>query len=89
MDALGADNVTAVKLPYSYTQAMSHEDADFEIQALGVSAHTLSIQPAFHTLLHTLKPIFENHPPTLPEENLRARLRLILLMALSNQTGKN
>lgn len=86
-DALGAENVTAVLLPSRYSSAMSLEDAMAQVKALGVHHEELSIEPAFETLMQTLKPHFPDHNLGTTEENLQARVRGILLMALSNKMG--
>jgi NAD+ synthase (glutamine-hydrolysing) len=86
-DALGADNVTALLLPSQYTASMSIEDAKAEAESLGVKYHIISIQKIFETFLGELQPIFADTKPDVTEENMQARIRGILLMALSNKTG--
>jgi NAD+ synthase (glutamine-hydrolysing) len=88
VDALGSDQVTAVKMPSRYTQAISNEDADLQIQALGVKAHTFPIETAFKACLETLQPVFSQFPSTTAEENLQARIRGMFLMGLSNKTNQ-
>lgn len=88
VDALGSDQVEAVLMPSRYTADMSNEDAILEAQALECQTHILPIEPAFHTFLEMLKPVFEGLPNDLTEENIQARCRGILLMALSNKKGK-
>lgn len=88
VDALGADRVHAVMMPSRYTADMSLEDAKLQLRALGVTSTILSIEPAFKSLLTTLTPSFAQLPEDTTEENLQARIRGILLMALSNKTGK-
>ena len=88
VDALGAGAVTAVSLPSRYTAGMSNEDAEIEARMLGVDYHRLPIEPAFDTFLHTLEPLFAGLAPDTTEENIQARCRGVLLMALSNKTGK-
>lgn len=87
VDALGAARVHAVMLPSRYTADISSQDALEQLTILGVEHSTLSIEPAFHTLLETLAPSFLNRAPDTTEENLQARIRGVLLMALSNKTG--
>ncbi len=87
VDALGASRVHAIMLPSRYTANMSSDDARLQLQALNVQHTTLSIEPAFNTLMKTLAPAFVNHAPDTTEENLQARIRGVLLMALSNKTG--
>lgn len=86
-DALGPERVWGIALPSRYTAAMSNEDAREEAQRLGVRFDTLSIEPAFAALLETLEPLLEGRAPDLTEENLQARCRGVLLMALSNKHG--
>ncbi len=87
VDALGASRVHAVMLPSRYTADMSSQDALEQLQTLNVQHMTLPIEPTFETLLTTLAPAFQNRAPDTTEENLQARIRGILLMALSNKTG--
>jgi len=88
VDALGADAVSAVSLPSRYTAGMSNEDAAIEARTPGVDYHLLPIEPAFDAFLHTLEPLFAGLPPDTTEENIQARCRGVLLMALSNKTGR-
>jgi NAD+ synthase (glutamine-hydrolysing) len=87
VDALGADKVRAVMMPSLYTAQMSIDDAREMAQLVGVQYEELDIQPTFSTLLDTLAPAFKNLPTDTTEENLQARIRGTLLMALSNKTG--
>lgn len=87
VDALGASRVHAVMMPSRYTSTMSHEDAQAELDALHVHSTTLSIEPAFKSLLETLEPVFSGQAVDTTEENIQARIRGILLMALSNKSG--
>ena len=88
VDALGAEHVHAVLLPSRYTAQMSNEDALAQIKHLKVSHSTLSIEPAFAALTTTLEPIFAGLASDTTEENIQARIRGLLIMALSNKTGK-
>ena len=87
VDALGASRVRAVLMPSRYTADMSNEDAQQQAEALQVHYTTLAIEPAFQVLLTTLAPSFNGMPADITEENLQARIRGLLLMALSNKTG--
>lgn len=87
VDALGADKVHAVMMPSRYSSEISEEDALEQINKLKVSYSKLSIEPAFNTLLATLKPEFSEYEEDSTEENMQARIRAILLMALSNKKG--
>jgi NAD+ synthase (glutamine-hydrolysing) len=87
VDALGPQNVLAVLLPSQYTADISIDDAIAEANALEIQYKTLSIQPMYESILKTLEPILQHEQPTTVEENIQARCRGILLMALSNETG--
>lgn len=87
VDALGAERVTAVSLPSQYTAAISNEDAKLQAQMLGVKYRTIPIQPIFAEFLSALKESFAGLKPDVTEENLQARIRGTLLMALSNKFG--
>ena len=88
VDALGAANVNAVMMPSRYTSRMSLDDAAAEARTLGVEYRVISIEPAFETFLEILEPVFEGLPRDTTEENIQARSRGIILMALSNKTGR-
>ncbi len=88
VDALGAERVEAVLMPSRYTADMSNTDAELEAKALGVQYHLLPIEPAFQAFLQILHPLFAGLPADTTEENLQARCRGVLLMAISNKTGK-
>lgn len=88
VDALGAERVHAVMMPSRYSSAMSTEDALQQVTAMNVSHSTLSIEPAFAAFTQTLEPMFKDLPTDTTEENIQARIRGVLLMALSNKTGK-
>jgi NAD+ synthase (glutamine-hydrolysing) len=87
VDALGADRVRAVMMPFRYTAEMSLEDADAEARALGVQYDVFSIEPMYDAFAATLAGPFEDTEPDTTEENLQARIRGVLLMALSNKFG--
>ena len=86
-DALGAERVQAVMMPSSHTASMSVEDAEAEARALGVRFHTVSIQPLYDAFCQELKPLLSPDSPSETFENLQARCRGVLLMALSNSSG--
>ncbi|MCD6048205.1 MAG: synthetase [Gammaproteobacteria bacterium] len=88
IDALGKENVTAVALPSRYTSELSMNALQEQVELTGVELITMSIEEMFDASLHTLKPVFQNLPVDKTEENIQARCRGILLMALSNKTGK-
>jgi len=88
VDAIGAERVEAVMMPSRYTAEMSREDARAEAQALGVLYRELSIEPAFTAFLETLRDEFAGLAPDVTEENIQARCRGVLLMAISNKKRK-
>jgi NAD+ synthase (glutamine-hydrolysing) len=88
VDALGADRVHAVMMPSRYTSEMSVSDAQEQARSLGVKYSTLSIENMFEATLATLKNEFAGRPPDASEENIQSRCRMLLLMGISNKTGK-
>ncbi len=88
VDALGAGRVEAVMMPSCYTSAMSLEDARIEAEALGVAYQVIPIEPMFESFLQALAERFHGLPRDVTEENLQARIRGVLLMAISNKSGK-
>jgi NAD+ synthase (glutamine-hydrolysing) len=88
VDAIGADRVEVVMMPSRYTQSMSLEDARAEAEVLGVAHHELSIEGPFSSFLEVLQDMFAGLPADTTEENIQARCRGIILMAISNKTGK-
>ncbi|KRG79366.1 NAD synthetase [Stenotrophomonas ginsengisoli] len=87
VDALGADNVTAVRLPSRYTADLSNDLAAQQCQAMGVKLETVSIEPVFEGLMSALGPMFQGTASDVTEENLQSRARGVLMMALSNKFG--
>jgi len=87
-DALGAGQVEAVLMPSRYTSDMSNEDAEAEARALGVHYRSIPIEPAFRAFLDMLAEEFAGLPAGVAEENIQARCRGIVLMAISNKKGK-
>lgn len=88
VDALGAERVEAVSMPSRYTAEISNIDAELEAKALNVKYHVMPIEPAFQAFLGILQPILAGLSPDVTEENIQARCRGVLLMAISNKTGK-
>ncbi len=88
VDALGADQVEAVLMPSKYTQNMSNEDAILEAKALGIKYHTIAIEPAVKAFTDMLSEVFAGIKRDATEENIQARCRGVLLMAMSNKQGK-
>ena len=87
VDALGADKVRAVMMPSEYTSKESLEDAQAVANALGIRYDIIPIVEPFHCFDKLLAPMFKGYAADTTEENLQARLRGILLMALSNKFG--
>lgn len=87
VDALGADNVTAVRMPSRYTANLSNDLAQEQCDALGVTLLALPIEQPFQGFLDTLAGTFEGREPDTTEENLQSRVRGALMMALSNKFG--
>lgn len=87
VDALGKDRVRAVIMPSRYTSDISLEDATAVTNALGVTSETLSIETSYDSFLELLAPSFAGTKPNIAEENIQARCRAVILMALSNKYG--
>lgn len=87
VDALGSDRVYAVMMPYEYTAQISLEDAEAQAARLNVSYTVCPIHDAMAGLRSALAPLLANSEPDVTEENLQARARGTILMALSNKFG--
>lgn len=87
IDALGAERVQAVMMPSRYTAQISLDDAAQMAKQLGIAYSVLSIEPVFDSFLQTLKEPFAGKAADTAEENIQARCRGVLLMAISNKTG--
>ncbi len=85
--ALGKENVCGVTMPSRFSSDGSVSDADLLAQNLGVDFHTVAIEPAHNAFEKMLGPIFEGTVPGVAEENIQARARGVLLMAISNKFG--
>ena len=85
VDALGADRVRCIMLPYKFTAQESLDDAAACAKALGMKYQVTPIAPAVEGLEAALKPIFSGQPRDVTEENLQARARGTMLMAISNK----
>ncbi len=88
VDALGAENVEVVSLPSKYTLGMSNDDAKIQAEIMGVNYHNIPIEPAVKAFTEMLATTFENTSADTTEENIQARCRGIVLMAMSNKQGK-
>ncbi|HHR6128952.1 TPA: NAD+ synthase [Providencia alcalifaciens] len=84
-DAIGKDRVQAVMMPFRYTSEMSIHDAKEQAELLGVEFDIVSIEPMFDAFMTQLQPMFEGTQPDTTEENLQARCRAVILMAMSNK----
>ena len=87
-DALGSERVRAVMMPFRYTSTMSQEDAATQAATLSVGYDVIPIAPIYDSIVRQLEPIFEGYSEDVTEENIQARCRGLLLMALSNKTGR-
>ncbi len=87
VDALGAENVTCVFMPTRYSSNESARDAEQLAKNLGVAYHTIAIEDAFNQYLTMLDPVFAGTPMGVAEENIQARVRGNILMAVSNKFG--
>ena len=86
-EALGPANVLGVSMPSRFTADMSREDARELARRLGIGFTEIPIEPPFRALLEVLTPAFAGKAPDVTEENLQARIRGAILMALSNKHG--
>ncbi|MDR1107778.1 MAG: NAD+ synthase, partial [Spirochaetaceae bacterium] len=83
--AVGKDQVVCFSMPSRFSSPGSRDDAAELAENLGITLHTLPIEPVFTSFLTGLEGVFENRPFDLAEENLQARIRGTLLMAYSNK----
>lgn len=88
VDALGAEHVQALMMPSQYTATMSLEDAEAEAKTLGVQYDIIPIESVFEEFLQLLQGVFAGKEANATEENIQARCRGVLLMAISNKTGR-
>jgi NAD+ synthase (glutamine-hydrolysing) len=88
VDALGAERVDAVMMPSRYTSDVSTSEAESQARRLGVEYRVLPIEKTFDAFRETLAPAFADRADDITEENLQARCRGVLLMALSNKFGR-
>ena len=86
-DALGPESVIGVAMPSRYNPSESQDDAELLAKNFGLEFHAISIEPTFKVMLSTLSGIFEGTEPNVAEENIQARIRGNLLMAISNKFG--
>ncbi len=87
VDALGKDRVKAIVMPSRHTADISLQDADELINRLGVAHETISIEASYQAFIETLAPVFKDAKMDKTEENIQARCRAVILMAISNKYG--
>jgi NAD+ synthase (glutamine-hydrolysing) len=87
VDALGADRVMGVGMPSGFSSSHSVADAERLAENLGIAFHLLPIGEVYDAFVETLSPVFGDRPFGLAEENVQARARGVLLMAISNKLG--
>ncbi len=85
VDALGRERVTGVRLPSRFTSDESQTDAEQSAARLGIQLETVSIAEAVETIERVLAPLFAGRERDITEENIQARVRGVLLMAISNK----
>ena len=88
VDALGSDRVHSVSMPSRYTSQMSKDDAALQASWLKVKHSEISIEGMFEATLLALQDEFAGRPPDTAEENIQSRCRGVLLMGISNKTGR-
>ncbi len=88
VDALGAQNVLGVSMPSRYSSQGSKDDAALLAEALGIELVTVPIEEPFAAMLEVLEPVFRGRQPDVTEENLQARIRGQIWMAISNKFGR-
>lgn len=86
-EAIGANNVHAVMMPFHYTSSISIEDAQTQAQRLGVQYSCVPIAPIYDSFVTQLAPVFAADESAITVQNLQARSRGVIIMALSNNTG--
>ncbi|WP_295559599.1 NAD+ synthase [uncultured Hyphomicrobium sp.] len=87
VDALGAERVHAIMMPYRYTSNQSVADAASCAEALGIRFETVPIEPAVKGFSEALAPLFAGKQPDIAEENIQSRARGVIVMAISNKFG--
>ncbi|HUU64137.1 MAG TPA: NAD+ synthase [Dehalococcoidia bacterium] len=87
VDALGPSNVVGVAMPSRYSSTASLSDAELLVQNLGIELLTIPIEPVFQAYIDALASSFKGGEPNVAEENIQARIRGNILMALSNKFG--
>ena len=88
VDALGSENVEVLLMPSRFTADMSIQDSMEMVNMLGVASHIIPIEEPYSAFTRVLAPVFRDMTEDVTEENIQARCRGILLMAVSNKKGK-
>lgn len=86
-EVMGARNVHALMMPSQFSSDHSIYDAVELSLNLGIKSEKIGIEPMYHVFLKALQPVFENQPFSVVEENIQARIRCVLLMALANKSN--
>jgi NAD+ synthase (glutamine-hydrolysing) len=86
-DALGPDAVVGISMPSGYTSVGTRHDARRVAENLGIAFHEIPIGGLFAQTLRELRPMLDDRPPDVTEENIQARIRGMILMAFSNKFG--
>ncbi len=87
-DAIGADRVRAVQMPFRYTSTVSQEDSAKQAGLFDVQYDVIPIEPMYEATIKQLEPVLGITEPDATEENIQARCRGLLLMAISNKSGR-
>lgn len=87
-DAIGADRVRAVMMPFRFTSTISQEDAAKQAATLGIDYDVIPIEPMYEATIDQLQAVLGDREADVTEENIQARCRGLLLMAISNKTGR-
>ncbi|QEP42525.1 NAD+ synthase [Ectothiorhodospiraceae bacterium BW-2] len=87
VEALGPERVIALAMPSRYSADISTQDAQMQAEQLGVALHTLPIESPFSAFLELLQPLLSERQPDITEENIQARCRGVLVMAVANRMG--
>lgn len=87
VEALGRENVHGILLPSRFSSEHSLADAKKLAENLGIKYDIIKIEESFESVLHLLKPVFKNLPFDIAEENIQARIRAVILMAMANKLG--
>jgi NAD+ synthase (glutamine-hydrolysing) len=85
VDALGSNRVEGVTMPSRYSADMSSEDAESEAQRVGILFRSISIEPSFNAFMQSLEGEFSGYAVDVTEENIQARCRGVILMAIANK----